>query len=250
MEDQHPLCCQAIKPRRNTPCGRVIRDGFISEKERDDLVRAIESSMADRPHQGGATRIPSDPAQRGFVPFDTPDTRPDLVKEVTRRIRESIQSDFGVRATLFDSGGTLTRLRPSPPPPSTSTQSNATYVSSSRDLDPNFVYWHVHSDIPSDYVHATLNIASYDYSALLYLSTHGGDFEGGKLAFIDADADRIVRPVRGRLVTFSAGAENLHRVERVTEGTRYVFALWFTSSCASPGKAVGSSCAGGQPRQR
>lgn len=261
-----PCAFKPSNPTATTPCGRVIRDRFISEKERDDVVRAIENSMADRPHQGGATRIPSDPAQRGFVPFDTPDTRPDLVKEVTRRIRESIQSDFGVRATLFDSGGTLTRLRPSPPPPSTRTQSdhdddealslprgndsNATNVSSSRDLDPSFVYWHSHVDIPSDYVHDTLNIASYDYSALLYLSTHGDDFEGGKLAFVDADADRIVRPVRGRLVTFSAGAENLHRVERVTEGTRYVFALWFTSSCASPGKAVGSSCAGGQPRQR
>ena len=36
--------------------------------------------------------------------------------------------------------------------------------------------------MPSDYVVNRLNIASYYYSALLYLNSHGVDFEGGELA--------------------------------------------------------------------
>ena len=75
------------------------------------------------------------------------------------------------------------------------------------------------------------NIASYDYSALLYLSTGGGaDFEGGELAFLDADAERLVTPRAGRLVAFSSGLENLHRVREVTRGERFVLAMWFTCS--------------------
>jgi hypothetical protein len=88
------------------------------------------------------------------------------------------------------------------------------------DLDPQRIYWDPHVD--------KANIATWDYSALLYLSTHGRDFQGGEFAFNDADADRVVLPVAGRLVTFQSGFENLHQVRRVTEGVRFVLALFFT----------------------
>ena len=83
------------------------------------------------------------------------------------------------------------------------------------------MYWNAHSD--------KANIASYDHSALLYLS-QPQDFEGGAFAFVDADADRLVAPTCGRMLTFSSGLENLHRVERVSRGARLVLALWFTCS--------------------
>ena len=103
------------------------------------------------------------------------------------------------------------------------------------------MYWNYHVD--------KANIASYDYSALLYLTTwgapaesaaggdlesreRGGDFEGGELAFADVDADRVVRPLAGRLVAFTSGLENLHAVRRVTRGVRLVLAMWFTCSPA------------------
>ena len=38
----------------------------------------------------------------------------------------------------------------------------------------------------------------------------------------------IVEPIPGRVVIFSSGAENTHRVERVTSGERFVLAFWFT----------------------
>merc|ERR1719282_1161344 len=56
------------------------------------------------------------------------------------------------------------------------------------------------------------NIASYDWSALLYFNSAGEDFDGGELVFHDADIDRVVQPLAGRLVVFSSGLENLHRV--------------------------------------
>ena len=40
----------------------------------------------------------------------------------------------------------------------------------------------------------------------------------------------LVQPSCGRLVSFTSGFENLHRVARVTHGTRYVLAMWFTCS--------------------
>ena len=38
----------------------------------------------------------------------------------------------------------------------------------------------------------------------------------------------IIEPRPGRVAIFSSGAENTHRVERVTSGERFVLAFWFT----------------------
>eukprot|EP00079_Xenopus_tropicalis_P037395 XP_017951166.1 PREDICTED: prolyl 3-hydroxylase 1-like [Xenopus tropicalis] len=67
-----------------------------------------------------------------------------------------------------------------------------------------------------------------DYSAILYLN---GDFEGGNFVFTELDAKTItaeVRPQCGRMVGFSSGEENPHRVNAVTKGQRCAVALWFT----------------------
>ena len=55
----------------------------------------------------------------------------------------------------------------------------------------------------------------------------------GRLFFYGQDDNsdepsEIVEPVPGRVVMFSSGAENAHRVERVTAGERFVLAFWFT----------------------
>lgn len=87
------------------------------------------------------------------------------------------------------------------------------------------VYWMPHVDKE--------NTGHYDYSGLLYLSTQGEDFEEGMFEFIVNDEDREtveaqVKPERGKLVSFTAGSENLHRVNVVRGGTRYVLSFWFT----------------------
>ena len=92
-------------------------------------------------------------------------------------------------------------------------------------------YWNLHVD--------KANRHAYDYSALLYLNSHcadptdcdlSRDFEGGLLSFQDTHQDVYIMPKAGRLVLFTGGLENLHTVHRVTNGTRYVLAMWFSCS--------------------
>lgn len=77
------------------------------------------------------------------------------------------------------------------------------------------------------------NIGYYDYSAVLYLSTHGEDFDGGALRFIDFEGDEVVEPRAGRCVLFTSGAEHLHQVEHVSSGVRLAMGMWFTLSRTS-----------------
>eukprot|EP00937_MAST-01D_sp_MAST-1D-sp2_P003635 g3635.t1 len=45
---------------------------------------------------------------------------------------------------------------------------------------------------------------------------------------IPGRAERVVEPARGRLVIFSSGRENVHRVARVDSGERLTMSIWFT----------------------
>lgn len=119
------------------------------------------------------------------------------------KVRLQIMEDFGLDF-LFTSGALLTRLMGEPP-------------DDEWEMDRGHIYWNAHVD--------KANIATYDYSALLYLNNFGTDFEGGEFEFIDNDANRIVEPRAGRLILFTSGPENLHRVRRVDQGTRFVSAM-------------------------
>ena len=72
------------------------------------------------------------------------------------------------------------------------------------------------------------NKDEYDVSSITYLNTHGIDFTGGEFVFVDEEANLHVRPRAGRLVYFSSGAENLHKIQPVSSGARWVVASWFT----------------------
>lgn len=89
------------------------------------------------------------------------------------------------------------------------------------------------------------------------LSTYGEDFQGGKFVFYDEGSNHTIEPragtapshavptrsfsvlriadttvpdcrLPGRFLTFSAGDENLHQVQRVESGTRLTMSMWFT----------------------
>ncbi|KAM9462420.1 2-oxoglutarate and iron-dependent oxygenase domain-containing protein 3 isoform 2-T2 [Clarias gariepinus] len=81
-------------------------------------------------------------------------------------------------------------------------------------------YWHPHID--------KVTYGSFDYTSLLYLTDYGVDFGGGRFIFIDPNSNRTVEPRSGRVSFFSSGSENLHRVEKVTWGTRYAITVSFT----------------------
>lgn len=87
------------------------------------------------------------------------------------------------------------------------------------------------------------NRLAYDISTVLYLNDHASHlsmteeeedvevlpaFTGGRFLFNDAEGDIAVVPKSGRLLLFQSGADNLHRVQHVTNGSRYTLALWFT----------------------
>ncbi|KAK1881263.1 2-oxoglutarate and iron-dependent oxygenase domain containing protein 3, partial [Dissostichus eleginoides] len=69
---------------------------------------------------------------------------------------------------------------------------------------------------------------SFDYTSLLYLSDYGSDFSGGRFIFMDPNGNRTVEPRAGRVSFFSSGTENLHRVEKVSWGTRFAITVSFT----------------------
>ena len=74
------------------------------------------------------------------------------------------------------------------------------------------------------------NVASYDMSALLYLTDADVDHDGGRFAFHDPDRDRLVKPIAGRMLTFCAGWHQLHSVRPVTRGERMVLSVWYQST--------------------
>lgn len=78
-------------------------------------------------------------------------------------------------------------------------------------------YWIAHCD--------KANNNEYDYSVLLYLNT---DFEGGNLVFMDDGIDFVVEPKGGRVVIFSSSSNNIHRVEPVISGDRFLLSVWYS----------------------
>ena len=109
--------------------------------------------------------------------------------------------------------------------------------------------------------------SGYHYSCVIYLSTHGEDFDGGAFVFNDPDPEagqsaakrptsdmefseaalaeylqnsnrdgRLItpfHPTKGAAVIFSSGWENMHEVETLTAGTRYAVPCFFTT-CPVP----------------
>ena len=87
------------------------------------------------------------------------------------------------------------------------------------------------------------NRPEYEISALLYLNGAEVDYDGGLFAFHDADADRLVVPRAGRLLSFCSGFHNLHRVEPVTRGRRFVLSVWYRRGSGGGGGGGGGAAA-------
>lgn len=61
----------------------------------------------------------------------------------------------------------------------------------------------------------------------MYLNEFHRDFEGGRFIFIDENKVEnrttysSIEPKKGRVSVFTSGAENVHHIEKVTQGIRY-----------------------------
>ena len=137
-----------------------------------------------------------------------------LYNDTLRSVRSIIEIEFDAKGVYFTGPTFITKI--------IGGDSDSLTDSVTHDE-----YWHPHVD--------KRNTAHYDYSGLVYLSSGGGvDFTGGEFHFLtglnqDKSVITGVNVVEaGQLVMFTSGDENPHRFTRVTSGTRYVLAFWFT----------------------
>ncbi|XP_074475256.1 2-oxoglutarate and iron-dependent oxygenase domain-containing protein 3 [Sebastes fasciatus] len=199
-------------------CGRAVTDGVVSREEAEVLKRLAERGLALAGSEGGASILDlhSGALSMGkqFVniyryfgdQIGDVFTQEDflLYRNVRGRIQAVIAETFGLDPTLMY----LTK-------PTFFSRINSTIAKTQHDE-----YWHPHID--------KVTYGSFDYTSLLYLSDYGSDFTGGRFIFMDQNGNRTVEPRAGRVSFFSSGTENLHRVEKVTWGTRYAITVSFT----------------------
>mmetsp|Transcript_41554 Transcript_41554/g.69418 ORF Transcript_41554/g.69418 Transcript_41554/m.69418 type:complete len:692 (-) Transcript_41554:287-2362(-) len=188
---------------------RVVRDNFATKQECIKVLGSTLCGMRGCYQMNSKTLLPvgGDSLPKVVAGMGLEGTL--LVKSLFERTRRCIMQDFKVDQ-LYLNACMLQRIQ-------------GTFRLDHLQADRSHVYWNPHID--------KANIPSYDYSALLYLTTKDLHFSGGgDLVFIDEHQDVIISPVQGRLVAFTSGTENLHRVERVSNGTRIVLSMWFTTN--------------------
>lgn len=214
-------------------CGRAVTDGVVTREEAHILRRLAERGLALAGSEGGASILDlhSGALSMGqqFVNIyryfgdDVGDvfTKEDF--QLYRDVRGRIQA---IIAETFDLDPTSMYLTK----PTFFSRINGTVAKTLHDE-----YWHPHID--------KLTYGSFDYTSLLYLSDYGSEFTGGRFVFMDQNGNRTVEPRAGRVSFFSSGSENLHRVEKVTWGTRYAITVSFTCdpehAIADPALPVG-----------
>jgi hypothetical protein len=242
---------------RPKSCNRVVLDGLISASEARLLRTMANSALAaalpadmDPAWVTGQAPPPAvldGPAivdvNTGFTRHSALGLRPlyrkslasrfqldpsarDLYRAVGEKLHKLLLAAFSIEDLYFTAPTFIARL-----------QGSAGWEP--RDIHDE--YWHAHADKVrvrfDQWQDALLGVAQnntehYDYSALLYLADHGEDFVGGEFEFLDQDGHVVttVEPKVGRVVLFSSGPENPHRVNQVREGVRFAMSLWFTCS--------------------
>ncbi|KAF3704715.1 2-oxoglutarate and iron-dependent oxygenase domain-containing protein 3 [Channa argus] len=180
-------------------CGRAVTDSVVTREEAQILRRLAERGLGLAGSEGGASILDlhSGALSMGkqFV---------NIYRDVRGRIQAVIAETFGLDPALLY----LTK-------PTFFSRINSTAAKTQHDE-----YWHPHID--------KVTYGSFDYTSLLYLSDYGSDFTGGRFIFMDQSGNRTVEPRAGRVSFFSSGSENLHRVEKVSWGTRYAITVSFT----------------------
>jgi len=130
----------------------------------------------------------------------------EVLSETIQRIKTTIQKAFKVKNIFLTTPLFFSKI--------------------SGDLDPRTAhdeYWHPHIDKEQ--------YGTFVYTALVYLSDYGVDFEGGSFVFVDKKSNQTIKPSKGLLSFFTSGSENVHHIQRVTKGVRYALTIAF--SCDS-----------------
>lgn len=206
-------------------CGRKVIDGLFTDIEIKSLLDIADKGMSQRQTRGGPTILD---INTGYI-RDTAGLENLFQKEndiytsadfsnyaaIISRLKSVVEKTFGLEELYFTAPTFITRLN------------------GMTGWEPEGIhdeYWHPHADMN--------NTAHYQYSGLLYMSDYNKDFTKGRLMFLSSTdemtEEEVVEPARGRVAIFTSGQENVHYVERLTSGQRFVLAFWFT---CDPAKA-------------
>lgn len=230
----YPVPCNNDKwdgPKACTPqkCFRMVVDDFV---EADDVARLTSlMSMGMSQGAGGAGGptifdLDSGAVSHGkqfisaYRSMQEDQSAPRFQKEelslfhnITSRVKAKVTTAFGARGIQLTSPCFFSRI------------DGAKKAKNQHDE-----YWHGHVD--------KLQYKGFAYSALLYLNTQGADYEGGTFQFVDEGKEVEVvdvKPKAGRLLLFTSGTENVHKITPVTKGVRHALTIAFT---CDPSKRV------------
>eukprot|EP00658_Telonema_sp_P-2_P045695 TRINITY_DN3368_c0_g1_i6.p1 TRINITY_DN3368_c0_g1~~TRINITY_DN3368_c0_g1_i6.p1 ORF type:complete len:268 (+),score=35.33 TRINITY_DN3368_c0_g1_i6:134-937(+) len=178
---QHKLSCQKTEAPDDVPPGdgcwngggydgadvRVttlstvpgfVLDGFAGLQVCTQLRNAMDAAMADRSHRGGYCLVYPDSASDDI----TPQARA-FLGQVRGSMRRACERLFGLKQRLWVGGSLMSRITAPAP-------------LDGQDTCPTHNYTGLHVD--------QFNLHFYHYSALLYLSETGDDFDGGAFEFV------------------------------------------------------------------
>jgi len=207
-------------------CKRKVVDNFVGAEDLSTLLSMVRRGMAASPATGGPTIMDINSgflydnqglvniyeSHRGHEPIAFSAEEFEVYGALFDKVREHVISVHGLSDLWFTAPTFVTRLVGN---------------SSWKPKTAHDMYWAPHVDKD--------NTGHYDYSGLVYLSTHGEDFTGGEFKFYEDDDFTdpkgraiTVLPRSRRLITFSSGKENFHQVKPVVSGERFTFSMWFS----------------------
>jgi len=182
-------------------CGLHSVDGVVSATEASTLIDHGRT-VFDRQPSPKKGEKPSNVNRVDFSRSIIYGTREGhlLYIRLLERVRRIVASDLGIKLKRLKlSGGFVSKF------------------------DSSYSDTHYHCDESS--------YPTYHFSAVLYLNTIRQDFSGGTLTFARSDSTPLeVEPLAGRLVYFSSGWENQHKVNTVKAGERWSMPLFFEVS--------------------
>lgn len=212
--NQYPDC----KPKI---CGRFVTDDVVNILEAEIMLDMAKKGMSFGGSSGGASILDlhSGALSHGekFINiYNIPEIQnifENQHKKVYEFIKKSIMEEIAEKFEINTNKLYLT---------------HPTFFSRINNVTAKTVhdeYWHQHVDKET--------YESFHYTSLVYLTDFGIDFNGGRFIFVNGiegknQSKSSVEPKKGRVIVFTSGSENLHFVEKVTNGERFAITISFT----------------------
>ena len=234
----------------STPCARVYLPSFLDPASTSLLLSLSASCFAMTPGGSGPVTLidfvsgalswqdqfisafPLFARNHSFFPLDALSLYLDLTHTLRTHIATTLDLPFPLYLTRPSFLAQLSSAKPC--------------------VTPHDEYWHPHVDLHQ--------YGSFEFTALVYLSDWGEDFTGGEFVFVDekeggegrrrvegvevgvegeatvegvveggVDGEEVeVRPLRGSVLYFTSGGENVHFVRKLRTGQRSTLTIAFT----------------------